>query len=406
MKPVRASRNGPILSNLFFANDIILITEAEPSQAMVINECVCDAIDKRTRHFVWGGCEDHNKIHLILWENVQRPYSQGGLGIRSARQSNAAFLTKLGWRVLTEPNALCSRVLRAKYCSGGCNINLFTPKKGSSNVWSGIVENARVLCEGAKMAIGNGCQTLFWDHSWGESKCHFSIRSDMKIIHRGEEGGENDVWDGVLHIVVQQRIHMFMWRSLHDRNLPSLATNFPLARHVWQGVGGSAHRFLFFQGSLNEWLKCNIKVKGEDFEDDWSAKFTITLWTNPIEVGNIRQQREIFVHWQAPPTRWVLLNYDGVAKGSPAEFMALTQGLELARQANNSKLLVQLDSLTCTQILRENHYNGGECVHIISNCKQLMMLEDWEVRVEHCYREGNKAIDWLANVGLTNPLNI
>lgn len=47
---------------------------------------------------------------------------------------------------------------------------MFVPKKGMSNVWSGITENAKVLCEGMRMAVGNGARTLFWDHKWATSK--------------------------------------------------------------------------------------------------------------------------------------------------------------------------------------------------------------------------------------------
>lgn len=43
---------------------------------------------------------------------------------------------------------------------------MFVHKAGSLNVWSGITENAKVLGEGMKMAVGNGASTLFWDHKW------------------------------------------------------------------------------------------------------------------------------------------------------------------------------------------------------------------------------------------------
>lgn len=39
-KPIRASRNGPLLSNLFFADDIILFAEASVEQATNIQECL------------------------------------------------------------------------------------------------------------------------------------------------------------------------------------------------------------------------------------------------------------------------------------------------------------------------------------------------------------------------------
>lgn len=39
-KPIYASRNGPMLSNLFFADDIVLFAEAIVDQAQVIHDCL------------------------------------------------------------------------------------------------------------------------------------------------------------------------------------------------------------------------------------------------------------------------------------------------------------------------------------------------------------------------------
>lgn len=135
-------------------------------QTAKIPKIVCDDIDRKTRRFVWGGNEDTKKVHLIAWDALQRPKDQGGLGLHSASHANKAFMAKLGWRLLTEPNALWSRVLRTKYCKGRCDSDMFQPKTGASNVWNGIAENSNILCEGIRSAIGNGIKTLFWDHKW------------------------------------------------------------------------------------------------------------------------------------------------------------------------------------------------------------------------------------------------
>lgn len=39
-KPIYASRNGPMLSNLFFADAIVLFAEASEEQAYVIHDCL------------------------------------------------------------------------------------------------------------------------------------------------------------------------------------------------------------------------------------------------------------------------------------------------------------------------------------------------------------------------------
>ncbi|KAL2935657.1 hypothetical protein RDABS01_018775 [Bienertia sinuspersici] len=90
----------------------------------------------------------------------------GGLGFRSMRQANVTFLSKLGWRFLAEPNSLWSRVIRQKYGEGKCSVDISQHKQNASNVWRGMVENVNILKKGVSMAVGNGKQTLFWQHSW------------------------------------------------------------------------------------------------------------------------------------------------------------------------------------------------------------------------------------------------
>nr|GEY28508.1 reverse transcriptase [Tanacetum cinerariifolium] len=58
--------------------------------------------------------DDEKKIHLLSWNTLQKDRKEGGLGMRSMRQANGAFLTKLGWRMPAEPKSLWSQVLRSK----------------------------------------------------------------------------------------------------------------------------------------------------------------------------------------------------------------------------------------------------------------------------------------------------
>lgn len=43
----------------------------------------CDQIDKIIHTFVWGGCDDKKKVHLVNWGTLCRPKKKGGLGLKN-----------------------------------------------------------------------------------------------------------------------------------------------------------------------------------------------------------------------------------------------------------------------------------------------------------------------------------
>lgn len=144
------------------------------------------------------------------------------------------------------------------------------------------------------------------------------------------------------------------------------------------------------------------------------------------------RREEVFVTWVAPQEGWYTLNTDGAAKGSPgpagggaiirdhggrfimgmstnfghcnsfrAELLALCKGLEMAQNLQIRQLVVQVDNLSCVQILQRNATGDGECAHLINQCNQMINDSSWKIKIMHVYREGNRAADWLANQGVS-----
>ena len=541
-----------------------------PMQATKLPRSICDNIDKKVRKFIWGGSDEKRGNHLIAWEQLQKPHTQGGLAIPSARQANSAFLSKLGWRVLTEPNALWARVLRAKYCHGRCDVDMFVPKVGMSNVWRGITDNAKVLCEGIQVAVGNGHSTLFWDHRWATSvplielaavpvptellghtveemwdvaqgwkwdvfapylpqdvlrriqsyelkddptvgdlvywregiKGKFSIKSALAIMRHDNDMVDEDCWKLIWGAPVQQRIRAFLWIVCHERLLgnvmrfkrhmtddpkcfvcgaPEESTihilrDCPLARMVWKTLGGPAVASAFYTPSIKEWITMNLTHNEDTDFPVWTTLFCLSVWwiwkwRNCIvfgrnqevpqdigaflqvrydetrrcieralgyeSMGEAKRRKVVGVRWHHPPVDFYVLNSDGAAKGAPgiagggaiirdhrgglvsamamnfgvchafkAEVMALHKGLEMAKELQIHKLQVQLDNIACVQLLQAGDSGRNECTHLLRQCIQLIQSEAWEIQIRHVYREGNKAADWLANLGVTQLLPI
>ncbi|KAL0410640.1 UNVERIFIED_CONTAM: putative mitochondrial protein [Sesamum latifolium] len=63
----------------------------------------------------WWHSGNANKIHWLSWNKISKQKSQGGMGFRDLQSFNLAMLAKQLWRILTNPDSLLSRVLRARY---------------------------------------------------------------------------------------------------------------------------------------------------------------------------------------------------------------------------------------------------------------------------------------------------
>lgn len=50
--------------------------------------------DKIQRKFLWSRTEENKRLALNAWEKIYKPKMNGGLGIRSIRSMNKAFLEK------------------------------------------------------------------------------------------------------------------------------------------------------------------------------------------------------------------------------------------------------------------------------------------------------------------------
>ncbi|MCH96047.1 ribonuclease H, partial [Trifolium medium] len=76
---------------------------------------ICEEVDKIQRGFVWGDSDQGRKTRLISWEVCCLPKNDGGLGIWQAQHMNEAFLMKMLWNLIKNPNDLWCKVLYNKY---------------------------------------------------------------------------------------------------------------------------------------------------------------------------------------------------------------------------------------------------------------------------------------------------
>ncbi|CAL1404640.1 unnamed protein product [Linum trigynum] len=135
-------------------------------QTAVLPCHVCDIIDKKIRGFVWGRESGKAKTHLVTWESICKPKEEGGLGLRSARALNLAYLMKLGWQFLNNEEDLWVRVLHGKYVEHNGDGSVSFRQNSTSRLWKGMREALPLVKQHTIWDIRNGRSVRFWDDQW------------------------------------------------------------------------------------------------------------------------------------------------------------------------------------------------------------------------------------------------
>ncbi|CAN1149058.1 Putative ribonuclease H protein At1g65750 [Linum perenne] len=138
-------------------------------QTAVIPISTCEAIDRRIRNFVCGSTDESRKVHLVSWERICLPKEDGGLGLKMARVLNRAYIMKLAFLFMKDPERLWVKVLHTKYFRE-IDAGLELRKLGSqSALWRGFYKEWDSMLLGAPSAIRNDRDTLFWTARWVDS---------------------------------------------------------------------------------------------------------------------------------------------------------------------------------------------------------------------------------------------
>ena len=89
----------------------------------------------------------------------------GGIGFRKLHEFNLEMLGKQGWRLLTSPESLVSRIFKARYFPSS---SFMEAELGSnpSYIWRSILAAQNMIRSGARWRIGNGSNVRIWGDPW------------------------------------------------------------------------------------------------------------------------------------------------------------------------------------------------------------------------------------------------
>ncbi|KAK2388551.1 hypothetical protein QL285_062226 [Trifolium repens] len=121
-------------------------------------------LEKSIRNFIWSGDSDKRKLVTVSWKKTCRPYSQGGLNIRSLIQLNEASNLKLGWMLLHSDSSW-AKLLRARVLRNGKPIHYHI----FSSIWASVKAEFQNIIDNSIWLIGDGKHINFWHDDWGGS---------------------------------------------------------------------------------------------------------------------------------------------------------------------------------------------------------------------------------------------
>ncbi|KAA3485024.1 reverse transcriptase-like protein [Gossypium australe] len=131
-------------------------------QCFELPKALCHALKGIMNKSWWANGKAGKGIHWCSWKDLCYPKMFGGMGFRDLSLFNRALLAKQAWRLLSQPDCLLAKVLKARYFPFS---NFLSAKVGSypSFTWRSICGARELIADGLLWSIGNGRAVLALD---------------------------------------------------------------------------------------------------------------------------------------------------------------------------------------------------------------------------------------------------
>ena len=131
--------------------------------------------------FWWGSKRNGGGgINWLRQDTLCKPKSVGGMGFKKLHYFNLAMLGKQGWRLLSKPNSLVAKVLKAYYFPKISFANAGVGHNPSYALRS-IMAAKNVVIQGSRVQIGNGQSVLIGKDPWLPDMENGFVTSNLNV---------------------------------------------------------------------------------------------------------------------------------------------------------------------------------------------------------------------------------
>ncbi|KAL0325489.1 UNVERIFIED_CONTAM: putative mitochondrial protein [Sesamum radiatum] len=341
---VAVCRGAPRISHLLFADDTMVfcpanvstiqhvrqagkavliqaVVQAIPSYAMScfrLPKTLLVEFQSLAANFFWHD-GDKRRIHWLAWDHMCRSKLDGGLGFRNLEAFNLALLAKQLWRLLSRPDSLVSKVLKAKYFP---RAHLFEARLGARpsytlrSIWAAM----DLFKAGCRWRIGTGHAVRIWQDPWiprtpsfriitpKPSSCPWTYVSDLVLASTRE-------WN-------EDTISAFVWPEDRDYilQIPLSFSNVPDLL-IWHyspngifSIRSAYHLALSLGSPANSSTGRNLKLVNKDFHPplqvvDFARHYLRAYQSQNTQGLNAKSVQQSY--WHLPPAGWIKVNFDG-----------------------------------------------------------------------------------------------
>ncbi|XP_038973168.1 uncharacterized protein LOC103699679 [Phoenix dactylifera] len=130
----------------------------------VVSKTTLSKIERLLWSFLWGSHGGGRGVHLVAWERVCRPTSEGGLGVQSLLERRETLIARHAARFLLEPHGLWSRVMAARYGRG--SLEVARRGRRTSFMWREIGRYLPTVLAHTRWLMGDGWTIVVTDDPW------------------------------------------------------------------------------------------------------------------------------------------------------------------------------------------------------------------------------------------------